>query len=351
MSIKNILVESSCQDYVTGVLGTLCRIRKGDFVEPTCDHLKPSRLNNTHISNTLYDSTLQERYDVCVVSEQHFRTFIPVYHRATFIFVFCPQGPGEVARYLPLQPTLHSQASYCIEGVLLSNIFHSIQFPLSSLSLYESAYVRDRPHRFLAKQQELIEHLVNRKGEATSGKKRRVRGTIVEIGSATLPVKHDISIVSPTCCSDPHSTLFWCRTSCHVHAVDTDENCERILNDAFDRGHLKIKGRLSIHAPQDGLEFLTQYDGAKIDFLFLDAWEVKKGSDHAEKHLEAFNIIEGKLADNCLLGINDTDIGSKGKGELLIPHLVTKGWIILYQGRQTVLFRGNREQLFATESS
>ena len=40
---------------------------------------------------------------------------------------------------------------------------------------------------------------------------------------------------------------------------------------------------------------------------------------YAEKHLEIYFILKDKLADNCLILIDDTDVGSGGKGKLIIP--------------------------------
>ena len=136
-----------------------------------------------------------------------------------------------------------------------------------------------------------------------------------------------------------------------VHTVDIDATCENNITDAYSKGHLKIEGRLNIHIG-DGIEFLEQYDGPPIGLLFLDAWDVGSKSKPAydRAHLAAFEAIEGRLAETHLIGIDDTDIDGGGKGRLLVPHLVSKGYVILYQGRVTLLFKGNHKLLFAKVS-
>jgi hypothetical protein len=84
-----------------------------------------------------------------------------------------------------------------------------------------------------------------------------------------------------------------------------------------------------------------------IDLLFLDAWDVNlEGS--AERHLEAFKAAEQNLHEQSLVLIDDTDVdlvedilvfadGVSGKGKLVIPYAVNRGWKVVFSGRQTLL--------------
>ncbi|RKO86600.1 hypothetical protein BDK51DRAFT_36473 [Blyttiomyces helicus] len=83
--------------------------------------------------------------------------------------------------------------------------------------------------------------------------------------------------------------------------------CKMILEKGIDEKRLCVKGKLSIYV-EDGLHFLENYDGLPIDFLFLDAWDVVRGQDYAEKHLEAYERAKPDLSEKCILSIDDTDI-------------------------------------------
>ena len=79
-----------------------------------------------------------------------------------------------------------------------------------------------------------------------------------------------------------------------------------------------------------------------IDLLYLDAWDYSEGEAakiSEESHLDAFKIIENSLSDRALILIDDIhDTESfKGKGSLVIPYLLNKGYKILYLGYQCLL--------------
>ena len=119
--------------------------------------------------------------------------------------------------------------------------------------------------------------------------------------------------------------------------------CANVLNKAIDNGQLEqneFTPTLNIFT-YDGIDYLSEYNQDPIDLLFLDAWDVVPGTDYAEKHLKAYFAVKSKLANQCFLVIDDTDVGSGGKGRLLIPILLQENWIILYKGRHTVFYRGN----------
>lgn len=177
--------------------------------------------------------------------------------------------------------------------------------------------------------------------------------TIVEIGSTRRELTQNCinyydnsmkleSKDGPGCCQDGHSTYFWAREGFEVHTVDVDEHCIQELEKQYEH-HIKepIPDNLHIHIPQDGIEFLKNFDG-KIDLLYLDGWD--KGTHmYGERHLEAFLAAQDKLSDLHLISIDDTDFNtdSAGKDRLLTPYLLENGYIKVLWGRQTVYLKNN----------
>lgn len=159
-------------------------------------------------------------------------------------------------------------------------------------------------------------------------------GTIVEIGTARMQLNHKITEFSPQnhCCNDGHSTYMWTHyhKSGPIYSVDIAESNIQMLKTTIDHPNF--------HAIcEDGIKFLREFDHGKIDLLFLDAWDVLPGIPFAEKHLEAYLVVKDKLSENCLILIDDTDVGDGGKGKLLIPELLKDGYQLLFRGRQTLL--------------
>lgn len=177
--------------------------------------------------------------------------------------------------------------------------------------------------------------------------------TIVEIGSNRREFTQNCIIYydncmeleskdAPPCCQDGHSTYFWVREGFEVYTVDVDEHCKTSIESSY-KHHVReeIPENLHIHIPQDGIEFLNNFQG-KIDLLYLDGWDV--GTDKfAEKHLEAFLAAKDKLSDTHLISIDDTDFNTDlgGKDKLLTPYLLENGYIKVLWGRQTVFVKLN----------
>ena len=327
-NIKEVLIDTKSRKYVDTVFKAISELRV-DFnitepIEP--DYIRSKDLTSTSMPDILQHSKLKFKYDLMVVHAGNFASFVPLFHRAMFIFIHEEMNPTKT--FLP-----YTKVNDCFEGVLYVNDFHSIVFPYVKLDVYQQTYVRDKPYRFLRKMQELI--------KVTNCK------TIVEIGSCRSHLTHDLKIVDPRCCNDSHSTFFWCETKCTVHTVDVNPMCETILQRAYDEKRLTVRGKLNI-CNEDGISFIEEYEGDPIDFLFLDAWDVIEGTDYAEKHLEAYTkALEHLHKDRCFLAIDDTDIASGGKGRLLIPRLINDGWIMLYRGRHTVFYKGSLDALMA----
>jgi len=327
-NIKEILIDVRCKKYVDAVFQTIGNVQVDfNIVDPlTTDYIRSKDVTAASLPEILQNSKLKSKYDLSIVHADNFRTFVPLLHRARFVFVYDAKNDDRI--YIP-----YTRLNDCFEGFLYINDFHSMIFPNFRLDVFQQTYVRDKPYRFLRKIQELLRSV---------GAK-----TIVEIGTCRSALNHELKDIDPMCCNDSHSTFFWCETRCVVHTVDVNPNCERILKNAYAEGKLKIGGKLDI-VNEDGIAYLQDYDDEPIDFLFLDAWDVIDGSDYAEKHLEAYTMAKEHLSQNgCLIAIDDTDIANGGKGRLLMPRLVNDGWIMLYRGRQTVFYKGPLDKLFA----
>jgi len=166
---------------------------------------------------------------------------------------------------------------------------------------------------------------------------------IVEIGSMRKPCEHPLEEYNHECCNDGHSSLLLSRAAKEFHTVDINIECSKLTLKELKKYNLN---KHSCVYNGDGIKFLKEFSG-KIDFLYLDAWDVEF-DNHAEKHLEAFEVAEDKLNDNAVILIDDTDVGFTpekgfhndeealgGKGRLLIPFLLKKNYKLLFKGRQT----------------
>jgi len=86
----------------------------------------------------------------------------------------------------------------------------------------------------------------------------------------------------------------------------------------------------------DALSYLKECRLA-IDLLYLDAWDVEPNSPYKERHLDAFRLAQPLLNPRAIVLVDDTDIDSGGKGELVVPEAVSLGFHVLWTGRQTAI--------------
>lgn len=173
--------------------------------------------------------------------------------------------------------------------------------------------------------------------------RKRNLNSIVEIGCARMPLNHPIDQLNIDCCMDGHSSIFWARETDNFITIDI--NPTNMDNAKLEC--LKATGKKITGFAMDGIEFLQKHN-QKIDLLFLDAWDMDM-PESAQRHLEAFQAAEDKLHDQSLILIDDTDCilkdnhlhfsgdGISGKGRLVIPYAVSKGWKVIFYGRQTLL--------------
>lgn len=167
---------------------------------------------------------------------------------------------------------------------------------------------------------------------------------ILEIGCCRQDFNHDVDKETCFGCCDGHSSYLWARTGWRVKSVDINPEHISIAKKV-------CKGFDNIEFfTMDAIEFAEKMPMSHYNLLFLDAWDV----DYpwcADKHLEFYSIVKGKLNNSCLILIDDTDLYYNqykreyfpdpeclsGKGKLLIPELLKGGYEIVFKGRQTLL--------------
>lgn len=170
-------------------------------------------------------------------------------------------------------------------------------------------------------------------------------GQIVEIGCMRQPCNHNIYDCSRPCCNDGHSTLFWLLSGHDITTCDIDSYSISMANSI--RSQCPDSTKYSVYQ-DDGINFLNNYIGPKIDLLYLDGWDV--GSHEcAENHVKAYEASIPHLNSKHIILIDDTDVdyidgecqfingNCAGKGRLLIPMLVSKGYFLAFSDRQTML--------------
>ena len=167
--------------------------------------------------------------------------------------------------------------------------------------------------------------------------------TVVEIGATRLAFANQClayyesemdPFLSPPCCADGHGGIVWALEGFDTHSVDIDPNCKTQALWSFENIRRPFPDNLHLNIPKDGIEFLQEFQGT-IDVLFLDGWDTGTHL-YREKHLECFEVAKPKLADTHLILIDDTDfdIEDTGKDAYLSPHLLSLGYILLFDGRQ-----------------
>ena len=202
-----------------------------------------------------------------------------------------------------------------------------IKSKISKLNLDEKVYeevilpsevtfnARGKPKKYIEATLELL--------KAMGGKR------IVELGCMRKLLRHPIDEIRPKCCTDGHSTYLWGASGAEVISVD-------ISWSAVMRARWSCRKFKNVKMVQtDALAFLEHYNDS-IDLLFLDAWDVKPGSNYAENHVLAYQKAKAKLSKENIVSIDDTDIAGGGKARLLIPLLEQDNYEILVQGRQTI---------------
>lgn len=150
------------------------------------------------------------------------------------------------------------------------------------------------------------------------------RKIAVEIGGIrNLSLEYEIG--------DGHSTKHWIKYFEEVYSVDIDKRATELTMQATNNP----KNLFCI--TEDGISFLKRFN-KKIDLLYLDGWDVIAGTDYMEKHLEAFKSAEDKLHKNSIIVIDDMEDENNGKGALVLPYALNKGWKYDKVGKQIVLF-------------
>lgn len=91
---------------------------------------------------------------------------------------------------------------------------------------------------------------------------------------------------------------------------------------------------------EDSIKFLAEFL-QPIDFLYLDSYDFDSANPQPsqEHHLKEIKAAYPHLAKNCVIMIDDCLLPHGGKGALVIPYLVSKGWVIYINAYQVILVR------------
>jgi len=159
---------------------------------------------------------------------------------------------------------------------------------------------------------------------------------IVEAGSMRIKMNHSIDEVHG-CCLEGHSTAIFgmYAKKMGIDFISVDISASNIkLSESYINAQDDAKVRF---VNQDVLEFMQIFTGA-IDFLYLDAWDVGTPR-YAQNHLDLYKLSRKNLCKKAILLIDDTDIDRGGIGKMIISKAVDDGFIIILEGRQTLLIR------------
>lgn len=366
-----------------GITQVLCDESTENFVESNVEPWVNGNLHTTlvdwgklkktkPVNSTYMLQELDGTYDLLVLDGESGLKSLHLFHMAKWILIVCdPGSKWDNLLYVP-----YARMETFTGGVLYHNEFQSISFANAHISMREQQHVRDRPYRYLRKMVHLQRFL-----KLT---------TIAEIGSCCDELTHGIKSTEE-CCTQGHSTFHWLATKgAKILTVDTDPRCEVVFAKVKDVGMLAPKTTLDIYI-MDGIKFLTEYcmtarelqrvtrkqsraldssdededadvgnrfdtssedssedddEGKpKIDVLYLDAWSGEDAGDQRTL-LKAYKLAKKKLSETCLIAVAGTDLFDGRQVKLLLPVLLEDGFVILYSGRITVAFKGDKSELF-----
>jgi ADP-heptose:LPS heptosyltransferase len=106
----------------------------------------------------------------------------------------------------------------------------------------------------------------------------------------------------------------------------------------FSRSWTAVFGSTVKVVHQDSLSFLSAFDQL-IDVLYLDSLDTTE-PNHAQHALHEFLASQHLLHDRTLIAIDDSPWHAGaivGKGAVLVPYLMERGWHVLYAGYQVLL--------------
>ncbi|MBI1374561.1 MAG: hypothetical protein GC159_17730 [Phycisphaera sp.] len=130
------------------------------------------------------------------------------------------------------------------------------------------------------------------------------------------------------------SVLVWAQqtTAERIYSVDIDPRVARRT-----RKHTQEFENVEA-VVADGVAFIKAFD-QPIDLLYLDACGPDSGADHQRFPLDVFEAAMPNLHSDSLVLVDDTDLGDRSKGLLVVPRALLAGFEVLWSGRQTLLAR------------
>ena len=164
---------------------------------------------------------------------------------------------------------------------------------------------------------------------------------IVEVGSMRKVADHDIHDYSHECCMEGHSSMLFALSSDEFHTLDIDLPTSRTTFNS-----------LRVLTPKSIYEIVADYSDI-VTILVNEGENIDHDSPVALLGVEsASSEAESKLNKQHIILIDDTDINwtqargfhndeesMGGKGAVVIPHLISKGYEVVFKGRQTCLIK------------
>lgn len=88
----------------------------------------------------------------------------------------------------------------------------------------------------------------------------------------------------------------------------------------------------------DSILFLANFN-QPIDFLYLDSYDFDFNNPFPSQHHHLLEIEAAypQLHENSIVMIDDCGLPYGGKGKLIIPYLLERGWKIVFNGYQVIL--------------
>lgn len=139
-NIKNCLIDVNCS--------SLLEKRKGMKVD-----ILPE-ISRKEGKKMLLDNQLESKYDLIITSLEQLDTFSLFFFKSLFIFIPMTSDVLAENKHLPYD-SIYENLN-CYQGKLYRNDYTSTKFYTEKLGLAEQEFLRDKPHRFLMKELELL---------------------------------------------------------------------------------------------------------------------------------------------------------------------------------------------------
>ena len=198
--------------------------------------------------------------------------------------------------------------------------------------LVDAKYANKKDHTYFLKYKKQLDHSERKRFKT-------MYGAIKHLQSIDKPVIVEVGTLRDTNQGGGHSTYkfgeYCAKFGGELHTID-------ILKEAIDHS---IKYTTNFqpwinYVVSDSTKYLEKFD-KKIDFLYLDGFDSTPGKEKeaAKKQLEEMKAVLPKMADNCIILLDDADLPKKGKVRLSSKYLLKNGFKLVEAGYQQLYIR------------